>query len=200
MKPTNHIPKQLARKHFLAERASTSAEQRRSVAALGVSHARDVWAKADQILCYVSYKHELPVLDALLEQIQKTDIKVFIPRVDSDSKMSFWAYSPGDTLIPNKWGIPEPDPMVTALWTPNGRDVAILPALAVDRQGNRLGYGGGYYDRFFAQQKADDIVRLAIVPQSSFLQNARWDVDDTDKPCHLVATEDGLTESSVPQS
>jgi 5-formyltetrahydrofolate cyclo-ligase len=72
--------------------------------------------------------------------------------------------------------------------------VAILPALSVDMQGNRLGYGGGFYDRFFAQANTKYIVRLAVVPQAALLKKASWQLDETDQRCHLVATEDALLE------
>nr|ARK10446.1 hypothetical protein A6C57_08960 [Fibrella sp. ES10-3-2-2] len=56
-------------------------------------------------------------------------------------------------LIENKWGIPEPsDTFTPVTGTP---DLVLVPLLAFDRNGHRVGYGGGYYDRFLAGTSAD---------------------------------------------
>lgn len=55
----------------------------------------------------------------------------------------FRAWAPGDDLIPGVWGIRQPAPSKPVVLP----DVLLVPLLAFDRQGNRLGYGGGYFDR-----------------------------------------------------
>lgn len=57
--------------------------------------------------------------------------------------LMFRAYAPGDELAPGYAGIPEPLPRADALCP----DVFLVPLLAFDRRGHRLGYGGGFYDR-----------------------------------------------------
>jgi 5-formyltetrahydrofolate cyclo-ligase len=63
--------------------------------------------------------------------------------------MSHWRYQPGDLLIENRYGIPEPKQRHLSLES-EFFDVIIVPVLAMDIYGNRLGYGKGYYDRFIA--------------------------------------------------
>lgn len=57
-------------------------------------------------------------------------------------------------LVPGVWDIPEPDPQRCAAIELAGVDLALVPALAVDREGYRLGYGAGYFDRLLAGRGA----------------------------------------------
>ena len=77
--------------------------------------------------------------------------KICLPRIgDEPQEMSFHEYKIGDELVANKFGILEP--LSTAkLLQPN---VVIVPMLAFDRSKNRLGYGGGYYDKFLQNSTA----------------------------------------------
>jgi len=101
--------------------------------------------------------------------------------------MSFWEYEPGDILIENKWGIGEPDSHTAERWSQDSNTLAIVPALAADKQGNRLGYGGGYYDRFL--QKHPDIETLSIVHSQALLAVSTWGVGVFDVPVSWVATD-----------
>ena len=58
-------------------------------------------------------------------------------------------------LINNAWGIPEPKQGV--IITPETIDVVFVPLLAYDKYGNRIGYGGGYYDRFLSECRGDTL-------------------------------------------
>ncbi|MGI4832196.1 MAG: 5-formyltetrahydrofolate cyclo-ligase [Janthinobacterium lividum] len=58
---------------------------------------------------------------------------------------------PGTPLLPNRWGIEEPVPGLAVEVTPRQLDAVLVPLLYCDRQGQRVGYGGGFYDRFLAQ-------------------------------------------------
>ncbi len=60
-------------------------------------------------------------------------------------------------LIANRWGIEEPNPDTSQPVDINTIDAVLVPLLAFDKKGHRVGYGGGYYDRFLAQCKADTL-------------------------------------------
>jgi 5-formyltetrahydrofolate cyclo-ligase len=64
--------------------------------------------------------------------------------------MAFFSYYPGDLLIKNHYGILEPDPKNSKICSPENLDLVLVPLLAFDNQHNRLGMGGGYYDKTFA--------------------------------------------------
>ena len=71
-----------------------------------------------------------------------------LPRVIDDHTMVFHSVDDQTQLIANKWGIPEPDPALHPVF--NDIEVILLPLVAFDRMGHRLGMGAGYYDRYLA--------------------------------------------------
>ena len=82
--------------------------------------------------------------------------RVVTPRIreDGDGMELRIVASPADWR-PGRWNVPEPDPAKTAVY-PLGEelDVVLVPGLAFDSAGGRIGYGGGYYDRLYAQRRA----------------------------------------------
>ena len=72
-----------------------------------------------------------------------------------DSSMEAIEMATGITVNKNKWGIPEPESGLVI--DPQQIDVILVPLLAVDKQGFRVGYGKGFYDRFIARCRPDII-------------------------------------------
>jgi 5-formyltetrahydrofolate cyclo-ligase len=114
----------------------------------------------------------------------------YMPVVRNDGLMGFVRWQHGDAMVENRFGISEPTG--TQL---SRRDIEklnglliVVPALSVDRDGFRLGYGGGFYDRFLAENRTATAVAVTYaklcdenVPRESF-----------DIPVHACITEDGL--------
>ena len=73
-----------------------------------------------------------------------------LPVLQSGRRLRFAPWRMGDPLVQNRYGIPEPDVAPASLLDPAALDVALVPLLGFNRQGVRLGTGGGYYDRSFA--------------------------------------------------
>jgi 5-formyltetrahydrofolate cyclo-ligase len=73
-----------------------------------------------------------------------------LPCVHEDGTLGFAPWKPGDELATNRYGIPEPDVPRGAWLRPEEMHVVLVPLLAFDAVGHRLGTGGGYYDRSFA--------------------------------------------------
>ena len=92
------------------------------------------------VFIYLSYSSEAPT-DKLIDGLQRLGVSVFCPRI---YKKELQAVEYGEDFVLNPLGIREP------LGEPSEEkmDVVVLPLLAVDVDGNRLGYGGGYYDRY----------------------------------------------------
>jgi 5-formyltetrahydrofolate cyclo-ligase len=101
--------------------------------------------------------------------------------------MVFRRYRDGDPTMPNRFGIREP--LASAPEFVLGPATCILvPALAIDASGHRLGYGGGYYDRFLSGHR--DLIKLGIIYHNLF--GVVVPVDSHDVPVDYVATENGI--------
>ncbi len=118
----------------------------------------------------------LPLMDAALSQNKR----VAFPKCDKAThKMTFYYASSPDGLRLGAYGIPEP--LETAAFEGEA-SVCIVPALALDREGHRLGYGGGYYDRFLA-----DYAGVSIAPvRDGFLSDEPLPTDEHDRKCDIL--------------
>ena len=82
-------------------------------------------------------------------------IDVVVPKIGADkNEMYSFLLSPETPVIENAWGIPEPDAAASSFDDLN-LDMVLLPLLAFDENGNRVGYGKGFYDRFLLHCRKD---------------------------------------------
>lgn len=136
---------------------------------------RAEWQQAGVILSFVPLPSEPDISPALDRALAEGKILV-VPRVREQGRMEWVRITGLGELQPAAYGIREPvdgpvlDPATLPLHT-----LALVPCLAADRQGVRLGRGGGYYDRFLAQYKGR---RLLICPAALLadeLPREPWD-------------------------
>lgn len=84
------------------------------------------------------------------------EVEFAVPRVDGDSgHLTHHLYRP-EQLVFSRWGIAEP-PLSAPRLSPEQFDLVVVPMLAFDEQGHRLGYGAGYYDKFLALVRPDTL-------------------------------------------
>ena len=110
------------------------------------------YRKADCILCYSAFRNEVNLNNIMLIG-WGSGKKVFLPRMEGD-KMEFYLVESGDPLPLNLMGIPEPGENAVSfsrVVKPEETVLMIMPGVAFDRNCNRLGYGGGFYDRFLSR-------------------------------------------------
>ena len=115
-----------------------------------------VYAGADCMLCYVSLPEEVRT-EELIRQALSDGKRVAVPRV-LGSEMEFYYIEGREDLRPGCMGILEPasycEPVRVRYGAAGSRPVpVIVPGLAFTRDGGRIGYGGGYYDRYFAAKE-----------------------------------------------
>ncbi|MBB3227825.1 5-formyltetrahydrofolate cyclo-ligase [Luteibacter sp. Sphag1AF] len=91
---------------------------------------------------------ELP-LNLAIAPLAGRGQQFYLPVVGTDKRLTFEPWNTGDEIKPSRLGIPEPTPSDNGI-TPDRLDLVLVPLLGFDRRGNRLGFGGGYYDRSFA--------------------------------------------------
>lgn len=102
-------------------------------------------------------------------------IRIAVPRIIPGTKeMEHFLLTTQTILIQNRWKIPEPDPATSLKIEPQKIESVLIPLLAFDKKGFRVGYGGGYYDRFLIQCKPD-VIKIGL----SFFE-AAGDIDNVD--------------------
>ena len=106
--------------------------------------------KADYVLMYHSLPDEVDTHSAL-DQLLAMGKKVLLPKVVSDTEMTIHEYTGQNSLKPSEpYGILEPTTSELSIINCQ-LSIAIVPGMAFDKQGHRLGRGKGYYDRFLSQ-------------------------------------------------
>ena len=118
----------------------------------------------------------------ILKEFEKRNIKLALPMIKKNYKMNFVQYSLNDPLVINKYGIPEPDQ--NKLVHPN---ILLVPLVAFDHKKFRLGYGGGYYDRYVSKMK-DKKLFITIGLAFDFQKVKRLTVNQFDKKMDIIAT------------
>lgn len=113
-------------------------------------------AGAGMIYCYVSLPDEADTR-VLIDYFFEHQRKVAVPRVEND-KICFYYVNSWQDLQPGAMGILEPK--AACLPARDSNKPIIIPGVAFDHSGNRLGYGGGYYDRFLAADPS--LIKIAI--------------------------------------
>ena len=116
----------------------------------------EAYRRAKLVHTYVSSKENEVDTRALIRICLKHGKRVAVPVVMPDTKTLAHALINGlDQLVVGPWGLAQPDP-AEATWLPAEAriDLVVVPGLAFDRRGHRIGWGGGYYDRFLAQVQA----------------------------------------------
>ena len=91
---------------------------------------------------YYPYNYEIDILQ-ILEKFEKKKFIITLPKIKENSQMNFFQWSTKDPLAINKFGIPEPISKIVKY-----PDVLLVPVVAFDKDFNRIGYGGGFYDRY----------------------------------------------------
>jgi len=119
----------------------------------------------------------------ILNFLRKKKFKVSIPIIKNNNQMDFFEWSSKNPLKINKYGIVEP--MLSKKCFP---EIIFIPLVAFDRQLNRLGYGGGFYDRYLAKNnKEKKIVKIGLA--FSFQELKKIPINKFDKKLDFIITD-----------
>lgn len=157
--------------------------------------ASAIYRDARSVHCYLSLPLEIDTAP-LLQRAWSEGKRVYVPyQIPASVRLGLARWEPGMTLVPGPLGVMEP-PMECRLDEPiDGIELVIVPGLAFDRKGTRLGRGKGYYDRFLAaltasgsEAPARPAVLLALAFSCQILPELPRDAWDV--PVEHVFTED----------
>ena len=106
---------------------------------------------------YYPYNNEVDVLE-ILKEFEKKKYLISLPKIKNNFQMDFFKWSFNDSLMINKYGIPEP--VSNKVRYP---DILLVPLVAFDNELNRIGYGGGFYDRYIKKiKKIKKIITIGL--------------------------------------
>jgi 5-formyltetrahydrofolate cyclo-ligase len=175
------LNKDALRKIYQAKRHAIAADARQqaAMAAATLLIAQPYFSQSEHIACYLAYRDEF-VTEPLIQAIWQARKICYLPVITPDSTLQFVRYDQDDPLLPNRYSILEPQNQqrkikLTAL------DIIITPLVAFDRQGHRLGTGGGYYDKTLAGLRAKSKKPLLLglghaVQEAKEIPVEPWDV------------------------
>ncbi len=152
------------------------------------------YRQARSILFFVSFRSEVDTLFLMSEALMR-DVQVAVPLTLTKEKelQAFAIKDLAKDLVPGYQGIFEPDPERCALVKPSVLDLVVVPGSVFDHQGGRMGYGGGYYDRFLVQ-RAPQATRVGICFDLQMVDEVP--MADHDQYLDFVVTESQIAVSS----
>jgi 5-formyltetrahydrofolate cyclo-ligase len=147
------------RRRVLAARDALSDDERETAATMVAGRVLELpeLATTTTVMAFASFGSELST-QPLIEALYRRDITVALPRI-VDGELQPRSFRPGDETTLAWFGAHEP--AGGAVIDPRDLDAVITPAVAFDRRCARVGYGGGYYDRFLTRVR-DDAMRVGV--------------------------------------
>ncbi|MGW8121097.1 5-formyltetrahydrofolate cyclo-ligase [Roseivirga echinicomitans] len=162
------MTKQVLREVFLEKRKALTQEEHALRSALVCEQAfkfiKESKNKNIHLFLPLTKQREVNTTPLFEKLIGTSEIQVVLPKVNPNTKeLEHFAYTSTTKLIRGSFGVTEPEG--GTLFDIKNLDVVFVPLLSFDRKGYRIGYGGGYYDKFFAHASHNLIkVGLAITP------------------------------------
>lgn len=144
----------------------------------------------DAIAGYFSVGNE-PDIAAVMTGPGRKNHGWYFPVVTGKTEMHFSSWCPDEALRSGKFGIPEPA-SGSSLVREGHRILFLVPCLAVDQAGSRLGSGGGYYDRYLSQLPDTCNPFIVAVCFDQFIQKKPLPTEPFDVPVHAILSEAGL--------
>ncbi len=134
---------------------------------------------------YYPINFEINVLD-FLHSLEKRGKKICLPSIKENNEMDFYLWSFNESLHLSKYGIPEPKKVTKVV-----PDIILVPIVAFDKKLYRIGYGGGYYDRYFEKfSNKKDFLKIGIA--YSFQKINKVPINKFDKKLDIIITEKNI--------
>jgi 5-formyltetrahydrofolate cyclo-ligase len=139
------------------------------------------------LFMYVNFRSEVETVE-LIKRCLRQGIRVAVPLVDASAvrMIPLLIEDPDKDLAPGYYDIPEPDPQKSLRVEPSEIDAAVIPGSVFDIHGGRLGYGGGYYDRFLVND-APQARRVGFAFELQLVDKV--ELEPHDQPLDILITE-----------
>ena len=131
---------------------------------------------------YYPYNYEVDGTQ-ILEKFEKQNYIISLPKIKKNSQMDFFYWSTKDPMAINRYGIPEP--ISNKVKYP---DILLVPLVAYDKNFNRIGYGGGFYDRYIKKIKKNKKI-ITIGLAYSFQKVKKIPINEYDIKLDYIVTE-----------
>jgi 5-formyltetrahydrofolate cyclo-ligase len=181
--------KRAIRERVLDQRANLTEQQRaeKSAAICTAIAGIQEFASAKSILFFMPFRGEVDIVPLLNHALER-GCTCALPKCGKDRSLKLFAISDLDRDIsPGKWEIPEPKDCLSE-YTCDDFSVIIVPGVAFDRQGRRVGYGAGYYDRLLSAGR--DVLKVA--PAYAFQVVSELPHEQHDVPVDIIVTEEEI--------
>lgn len=139
--------KEILRKKYKKIRDNISDRESKSIVICSNFLHSEIYKEANTILCYYPLKSEIDV-KTILEIVLKSGKRLALPVCLDGGEMKFYYVKDLSLLKKGLFGINEPDPSQSLEVLDFDNSVCVVPGIAFDKRGYRIGYGGGYYDKF----------------------------------------------------
>ena len=193
--------KHVRRTQLRAQRAAvaSSARQASALQAAQLFCVHPIFTQQQRFAAYCAHGNEFD-LGLIIQALWRAQKTCYLPRlVPSQQRLHFLGYHAATPLVENQYHILEPEYDATTLLEPAQLDVVLLPLIAFNRQGARLGSGGGYYDRTFAFLRAQpQAAPMLIGVGFAFQEMPDLPHDDWDVQLQGILTEKEFTLFSNP--
>ena len=179
-----YILKKILRKKFISERNSLASDYRNSSTntIFATLEEQNFFKSSEQIFIYVGFGSEITTETFIKKWINKKQI--FVPKIEN-GKMNLIRLKSWDELAPGHFGVLEP---TSSDYYEGKIDLVVTPSIVFDNNGYRLGYGKGYYDKYFSSREYDISVGLSY---HKLLQ------DNVPKEYHDIKVDVIITEEKI---
>lgn len=188
------------RKRILAARRALAPEEVTEKSAHIVARLLDLpeYRAARTVMAYLDFRCEVqtgPFVRAALAQGKR--VAVPVTEVAARRLVPSLLVRYPEEVAPGTWGIPEPRPECVRPVAVEEIDLVVVPGVAFDPAGNRLGYGGGFYDRFLPRTREDC---FWVAPAFELQIVDRIEAGPCDCPVHCIVTEERILRPGRPRA
>lgn len=148
-----------------------------------------VWQEADKVAITMPLALEFN-LEPLIEAAKQEQKQLFLPVMQEDKSLTFVRWDQATIFQEAAFGIKQPiEPQKSKAIELNDLDLIIVPGLAYSKDGARIGFGGGYYDRTLASYNG---FTLSLAYSCQIFPKTLWLIEETDRPIDMIISNKGV--------